>query len=152
MSEPTGNCKDCPDPQSVTDTSYHYILYLGGPAHAQFLALRQLIPARNKDYIAKYEPSIRDDGSIVYSGGIPPVLEGFRLVDGAFVPQWPLCPYRVLKSAAARQRPAGSLRLLHTPTQRPDAPHEVLDSCGLPAGARSDLLIELRVRHPSPIR
>ena len=73
---------------------------MGGPAHAQYLVLRQLIPPHNPNIVTKYGwPSIRDDGCIVYSEGeMPPTPDGFEAIEPRVLrPTWPFCPYRVLR-------------------------------------------------------
>jgi hypothetical protein len=95
------DCKNCPDAEAAAGWSgCTRILYMGGPAHAQYLVMRQLIPPRNPNVVTKHGwPSIRDDGCIVYSEGeTPPTPEGFEAVEPkVFRPRWPFCPYRVLR-------------------------------------------------------
>ncbi len=95
------DCQNCPDAEAAAGWSgCTRILYMGGPAHAQYLVMRQLIPPRNPNIVTKHGwPSIRDDGCIVYSEGeTPPTPEGFEAIEPkVFRPRWPFCPYRVLR-------------------------------------------------------
>ena len=104
-------CENC-DPASVASGfEPYYILYTGGPAIAQYLALRLAIPARDERVVLRNGwPSIHDDGYLVYSGGqVPPVPEGWeRITDTIFRPVWSSCSRRALR---AQMTEDGSLRV-----------------------------------------
>ena len=79
----TGDCENCPEAQAAgQQPGYAHIIYTGGPAHVQYVVMRQLIPPRDPNIVTKYGwPSIRNDGGIEYSDGeMPPTPEGFEAV------------------------------------------------------------------------
>ena len=98
----TGDCENCPEAQAAgQQPGYAHIIYTGGPAHVQYVVMRQLIPPRDPNIVTKYGwPSIRNDGGIEYSDGeMPPTPEGFEAVGPRlFRPLWPFCPYKILRA------------------------------------------------------
>ena len=136
MSDPTdtGECTSCPEVQAANRQSgYAHIIYTGGPAHAQYLVLRQLIPPRNPEIVTKHGwPSILNSGSIAYTGGeAPPPPEGFAVVaPGVFQPQWPFCPYKMLR---AQLQDTGQLDVAalccHPPSGKADLKPLLLADC-----------------------
>ncbi len=93
-------CKDCPHPVSAVFPTVDTI-YLGGPRHAQYLVIRQMIPPHDPSVITKYGwPTGQDDGSFVYTEGEElPAMEGFEVAGRVVRPLWPFCPSRSLRAA-----------------------------------------------------
>jgi hypothetical protein len=72
------------------------IVYTGGPAHAQFAALRS-IPKPDVSIIRQFTyPTIHKDGCIEYPNGpTPPTPEGYEAVTPfIFKPVWVFCLFR----------------------------------------------------------
>ena len=93
-------CTDCPETGEVLQPTQTYVfVYAGGPPHAQYLALRQLLPAGN--IIPQYGiVSITDQGWIQYRDGQDTTSPaGWEEVEkGLYKPLWPECAVRVLRA------------------------------------------------------
>jgi hypothetical protein len=51
----TGDCENCPEAQAAgQQPGYAHIIYTGGPAHVQYVVMRQLIPPRDPNIVTKY--------------------------------------------------------------------------------------------------
>jgi hypothetical protein len=97
---PQQPCTNCPEPESLPHGLYN-ILYMGGPAVAQYLMLRRAIPAHDQNVIRQYGwPTITDNGWLQYSEGQePPIPEGWETAGPRiFKPIWPPCKSRMLKA------------------------------------------------------
>jgi len=94
-------CQDCPDTPS---DGVKYIVYGGGPPHAQYPLVRLVI---DNTVLRQYQPVVHPDGRIEYTEGVdPPQIEGYEQSGNTLTPVWPSCSERMLRCT---QRDNGSL-------------------------------------------
>jgi hypothetical protein len=95
-------CEDCPETPIVppADNKPFMIVYTGGPPHAQYLALRQALPARDPNVIPQYGVlTITDQGWLQYKDGQDTKAPaGWEEVEpGLYRPTWIPCAHRTVR-------------------------------------------------------
>lgn len=94
-------CQNCPDDKTLEGV--FYIVYTGGPPHAQFAVMQEVVRrARQDEVVRLYRPEVRPDGCIEYEQDAPepPVPEGYTRDDNnpwLLRPMWPSCIYRMYR-------------------------------------------------------
>lgn len=94
-------CQNCPDDRAFDGV--FYIVYTGGPPHAQFVAMQEVVRhARQDEIVRLYRPKVRPDGCIEYERDAPepPAPEGYARNEGdpwVLRPVWPSCVHRMYR-------------------------------------------------------
>ncbi len=94
-------CETCPDSQTMDGV--FFVVYTGGPPHAQFAAMQMAVNKLADDGIVRlHTPRVQPDGSIEYEKAAPepPVPEGYvRDERDPYVlrPVWSSCLYRMYR-------------------------------------------------------
>jgi hypothetical protein len=94
-------CQNCPDDKILEGV--FYIVYTGGPPHAQFAAMQTVVDrVDHKEIIRRYQPTVHPDGRIEYKKDTPepPAPEGYVRDERApwtLRPIWPSCVYRMYR-------------------------------------------------------
>jgi hypothetical protein len=83
-------CDNCPEKQHLSGAVY--IVYGGGPPHAQFATVARAIPPAEEGVVTLYgTPTVNSDGSITYPRGTrspqcPPGTNVYLATPGRFGP------------------------------------------------------------------
>jgi hypothetical protein len=133
-------CDNCPEKQHLSGAVY--IVYGGGPPHAQFATVARAIPPAEEGVVTLYgTPTVNSDGSITYPRGTnkngpkPPVPAGYERVPGdpwTLRPVWVSCAFRLLRVQAIEDGSLNIAGLCMNPksgqsSHRPHRPQQPLD-------------------------